>query len=89
MKDPYRFRGIGAVWNVLWGAPITEVREVDDDAQSEAAGNDQFIARAGVAAQTAVRVLRGAVGALCAVGLRLLHMIFVVWKVGEGQAHLI
>ncbi len=32
MKDLYSFGGIGVVYKVLWGAPITEVREVDDDA---------------------------------------------------------
>ncbi len=51
------------VWKALWGAPITEVREVDDDGLSKAAGDDQFIAGAGVAAQAAARVLCGATGA--------------------------
>ncbi len=89
MKDPYCFEDIGAVWKALWGATIMEVREFNDDAQTEAAGKNKFIARASVAAQAAVQVLRGAIGALCTVGLWLLHMIFVVGTVEEKQANLI
>ncbi len=89
MKDPYHFGGIRAVWKALWGAPITEVREVNDDAQSKAASNNQFIAGHGVADQASARVLRGTVGALYAVGLWLLYVIFVIGKVGEAQVHLI
>ena len=88
MKDPYRFGGIGAVWKALWGSPIMEAREVDDVAQYGAAGDDQFIARAGVAAQAAARVLHGDVGAFGSAGLRLSHMAFFVGEVEEGQVHL-
>ncbi len=66
-----------------------EVREVDDDAQSGAAGDTQFIARASVASQAAAWVLCDAVGALCAVGLWLSYVMFVFGKVRERQVHLI
>ncbi len=89
MKDTYHFGGIGVVCKVLWGAPIMEVREVDDDARSGAAGDDQFVAGADDAAQADERMRRGAVGAFGSTGLRLSQMTFVVGKVGEGQARLI
>ncbi len=71
MKDPYFFGGIRAVWKALWGALITEAREVNDDARSGAAGDDQFFAGACVVAQAAARMLRGAIGAFCSAGWRL------------------
>ncbi len=89
MKDPYCFGGIGAVWKVLWGAMIMEAREVDDDAIFEAAGDNQFITRAGVAAQAAAWMLHGASEAFVYAGLKLLHMTFIFGEVEERQAQLI
>ncbi len=64
-----------------------EPREVDDDAQSGAAINNQFIGRASVAAQVAVRMLHDATEAFNHVGLWLLHKRYVIGEAGDGQVH--
>ena len=74
---------------MLWGVQIWELAAIDNDAPSAAPGDNEFISKAGVASQAAVRKLHDNIKASGSVELWSLRQMSVGREAGDGQVSLI
>ncbi len=71
------------VWKVLWGEKIRESVAINNDYQSTAPGNNEFISGAGVAEQAVMWMLHDAIKASSLVELWPLQQMVINREAGD------